>query len=273
MKKIFRLLKQIWLLNFFRRVSIATKYYNKKYGQILQWGLVSNEDTNFTYHITPDNISYLAHTIAVVTNVPYVEILGYISEIQSDKTLIETIQDAIEHSTEKRYSDKDVRLGRRVGWYALARALKPSIIVETGVDKGLGSVVLCAALLKNREEGHHGRYFGTDINPKAGFFLTGKYKEVGEIIFGDSIQSLSKFTDSIDLFINDSDHSSDYEYQEYVTITPLIREKTIILGDNAHVTNKLSEFSLKNNRKFLFFQEKPLNHWYQGSGIGISYTS
>jgi len=104
-------------------------------------------------------------------------------------------------------------------------------------------------------------------------FLSGKYKEVGEIIFGDSIQSLSKFTDSIDLFINDSDHSSDYEYQEYVTITPLIREKTIILGDNAHVTNKLSEFSLKNNRKFLFFQEKPLNHWYPGSGIGISYTS
>ena len=69
---------------------------------------------------------------------------------------------------------------------------KPKIVVETGIDKGLGSVLLCSALLKNKEDGFEGRYYGTDINPKAGYLLSGKYLKVGEILFGDSITSLKK---------------------------------------------------------------------------------
>ena len=256
-----------------RRLYIASKYYRKKYLEILKWGFTSKEDTNFTYHLTSDNISYLAHTVAVVSKVDYSQIIKYIEEIQSDESLRDTILNAIEHSTERRFADKEVRFGRRLGWYAFARAIKPKIIIETGVDKGLGSVLLCAALLKNKEEGQEGKYYGTDINPKAGYFLEGKYKEVGEILYGDSITSLSEFSEKIDLFINDSDHSSEYEYQEYQTIKPLITDKTIILGDNAHCTSKLADFSNKTGRSFLFFKEMPLNHWYPGAGIGISYLS
>jgi len=86
-----------------------------------------------------------------------------------------------------------------------------------------------------------------------------------------SISSLLAFTTKIDLFINDSDHSADYEYNEYSTIKDLIDENSIILGDNSHCTNKLSQFSLENSRDFIFFNEVPLNHWYPGAGIGISY--
>ena len=139
------------------------------------------------------------------------------------------------------------------------------------MDKGLGAVLLCAALLRNRDEGHEGKYYGTDINPKAGYFLSGQYRDVGEILYGDSIKSLSNFKEPVDLFINDSDHSADYEYQEYLTIKDLIREKTIILGDNAHCTSKLADFSMDTGRSFIFFQETPLDHWYPGAGIGISY--
>ena len=38
--------------------------------------------------------------------------------------------------------------GRRLGWYALVRALKPRTVVETGADKGLGSCVLAALRLR-----------------------------------------------------------------------------------------------------------------------------
>lgn len=229
MRKILRLLKRIWVLNFFRRLYIASRYFKGNYFEILKWGFRSREDTNFTYHLTADNICYLAHTVAVVTKTDYSLILKYIDEAQSDEILRDTILSAIEHSPEKRSADKEVRFGRRLGWYAFARAMKPNIIVETGVDKGLGSVLLCAALLRNREEGFEGRYYGTDINPEAGYFLEGRYKEVGEVLYGDSITSLSEFSEQIDLFINDSDHSSEYEYQEYQTIMPLITDRTIIL--------------------------------------------
>jgi hypothetical protein len=96
---------------------------------------------------------------------------------------------------------------------------------------------------------------------------------MGEILYGDSIASLSNFTDNIDLFINDSDHSADYEYKEYLTINKLLTDKSIILGDNSHCTSKLADFSREMNRNFIFFQEITKNHWYPGAGIGISYKN
>ena len=258
-------------MNFIRRISIGSRYFNKKYLDIIKWGFTSREDTNFTYHITKDNLAYLTHTIAVVTKMSYSQIAEYIDEVQTDEKLRDTILAALENSSEKRFADKEVRFGRRLGWYAFVRAIKPRIVIETGVDKGLGSAILCAALLKNREEGKEGRYYGTDINPKAGYLLEGKYRELGEILYGDSIESLSQLTEKIDLFINDSDHSADYEYQEYLTIKHLLTEDSIILGDNSHCTSKLADFSLETGRNFIFFKETPLNHWYPGAGIGISY--
>lgn len=271
MRKILRFLKGIWIINFVRRVYNAIKYNHYRFTNAIKWGFTSNEDTNFTYHLTPDNILYMANTIAVVTKTDYKEVLKYINEAQNDTYLAETILKTIAKSDERKFADKEVRFAKRLGWYAFVRIMKPRLVVETGVDKGLGSVLLSAALLKNKKEGFEGKYIGTDINPKAGYLLTDIYTEVGSIMYGDSIESLKKIKEPIDLFINDSDHSSDYEYQEYVTIKPILGENAILLGDNSHCTDKLAVFSNENGRKFLFFKEETLNHWYPGSGIGISY--
>jgi predicted O-methyltransferase YrrM len=271
-KKVLRFLKKIWVLNFLRRLWTATKYFNYKYLQIIKWGFNSNEDTNFTYDITEDNRKMLIHTISVVTNQKYSLVEGYIEEIEHDEYLINTISEAIENSNFKHIADKKVKLGRRLGWYAFIRILKPKVVIETGVDKGLGATVICSALLKNKEEGYEGKYYGTDINPDAGYFLRDKFKTVGSILYGDSITTLKSFNEPIDLFINDSDHSANYEFEEYLTITSKLSPTGIILGDNSHCTSKLADYSLLNHRKFLFYQEIPKDHWYIGSGIGISYN-
>jgi predicted O-methyltransferase YrrM len=151
--------------------------------------------------------------------------------------------------------------------------MKPKVVVETGVDKGLGSVVLCAALLRNRNDGEPGRYYGTDLNPAAGYLLSGKYAETGEILYGDSIESLRALGDPIDLFINDSDHSAEYEAAEYETIKDNLSPSAVILGDNSHVTDKLFQFSRHNGRQFIFWEEEPINHWYPGGGIGFSFPN
>ncbi|RLD97808.1 MAG: hypothetical protein DRJ13_11770 [Bacteroidetes bacterium] len=106
MRKILSLLKSIWVFNFLRRLYFASRYFNKKYLEIFKWGLTSKEDTNFTYHLTQDNIAYLAHTIAVVTKLNYSQIIEYIEEVHSDDTLRGTILSAIENSREKRFADK-----------------------------------------------------------------------------------------------------------------------------------------------------------------------
>ena len=76
----------------------------------------------------------------------------------------------------------------------------------------------------------------------------------------------------VDLFVNDSDPSEDYEAEEYRTIAIKLSDHAIVLGDNSHYTNKLVEFSLQTDRRFVFFQEKPHEHWYPGAGIGISFV-
>lgn len=253
------------------RLRFALGYYTPKLQQIFFWLFYSKEDTNFTYELTQRNLSYLAQVISIVTNSPVSVIEKYLDEPVMDNDLKKYV---IKRSMLHEFSsitDARCDFGRRLGWYAIVRTLKPKIIVETGVDKGFGSVLLCYALKKNAEEGFSGRYFGTDINPNAGFLLADPYKQFGEILYGDSIDSLKNFKNSIDVFINDSSHSSEYEYNEYLTIEQKLSDKSIILGDNSHSTDKLLLFSKKTGRKFLFFKEEPKNHWYPGGGIGISF--
>ncbi len=131
--------------------------------------------------------------------------------------------------------------------------------------------MLCAALMRNEAEGCTGQYFGTDINPDAGFLLAEPYNSVGRILYGDSIQSLQSIP-SIDLFVNDSDHSAQYERREYETIAPKLSNRGLILGDNCHCNDVLADFSAMRGRQFVFFREEPRDHWYPGGGIGISFV-
>ena len=213
----------------------------------------------------------IANAVAIATNAPVEQVIQYMEEAEGDIELKDQILKATKASDLTNFSDNEVRYGRRLGWYAAVRVMKAKVVIETGIDKGLGSVLLSSAILRNQAEGHPGRYYGTDINLKAGYLLSGKYKESGEILYGDSIESLKEFKQEIDLFINDSDHSADYEYNEYITIKHLLSKKGIILGDNSHCTDKLAKFSMEEGRHFLFINEVPKNHWYPGAGIGISY--
>ena len=275
MKKLLKRISVIRkLIGFYRRMRLAASYYNYRYKQIYHWLFTSNEDTNFTYDLTATNIAYLANFISVVTKKPYDECLAYIKEPQQNNELTNFILNKINSLPEEEKSvvDKRVEFGKRLGWYAFVRILKPKVVVETGIDKGLGGVLLCTALQRNTEEGFPGRYYGTDINPNAGYLVDGVYKQYGEILYGDSISSLEKMNFGIDIFINDSDHSADYEEKEYEMIKDKLNENSIIIGDNAHVTDRLSKFSIRNKRYFLFFNEMPENHWYPGGGIGVSFT-
>lgn len=254
------------------RAKKAIGYFRGTFSNIVKWLFKSNETTNFSYDLEKNNTRYLASLIAFITNVRFDVAMAYITEVEEDRELRKHITDATDRSDWSFLADKEARFGRRVGWYALTRILKPKTVIETGVDKGLGACVFTAALKKNTEEGFEGHYYGTDINPKAGYLLSGEYANYGCILYGDSVESLKSFDGVIDLFVNDSDHSADYEAEEYRTIANKLSDHAMLLGDNSHFTNKLHEFSLQTNRHFVFFQEKPLEHWYPGAGIGFSFV-
>jgi predicted O-methyltransferase YrrM len=265
-----RALRSVQLL--LSRFRMATSYFNQKYAQILKWLFSSQETSNFTYELTDENLMVLTHVCSLVTKRPYAEIQAYIEEARGNSELISHISECEKRNSMQSMVGEVNDFGRRLGWYAIARAIKPKLIVETGVERGHGALLLSYALMKNTAEGAPGQYLGTDINPGAGVLLSGKYATHGKILYGDSIESLLKIQEPIDLFINDSDHSADYEAQEYETIAKKLSKNAIVLGDNSHVTEKLALFSKTANRSFLFFKEVPKDHWYPGAGIGISFN-
>jgi hypothetical protein len=233
------------------------------------WLFKSREDSNFTYALTQRcQINYIAGLSSILNQSPDV-IRKYLSEIQNDAEFNSHIAGLLPTHPGRYRTDPEPHVGRRMVWYAIARATKPEVVVETGVDQGMGAVVLCAALKRNASEGHAGQYFGTELNPLAGHFLKGEYAKFGKILYGDSLKSLEAL-DKIDLFINDSDHSASYERAEYELVRNKLTPHAIILGDNSHVTSELAKFSMCYGRRFIFFAEEPLDHWYKGAGIGIS---
>jgi len=237
-----------------------------------RWMVSSRETTNFTYDITERNLNYICATIAVALGEKPETIRRYADEVLEDEELAQHVVGRTKESPLAGVADPAFRIGRRVGWYALVRATKPRVVVETGVDKGLGAVVLCAALLRNGEEQHQGCYYGTEIKPEGGYLLSGPYADVGQILLGDSIQSLRDFDGPIDVFVNDSDHSEAYEEAEYRTIRPKLSPNAVLVGDNAHCTDALWRFAREIEWPFLFINEEPRDHWFPGGGIGLCFS-
>lgn len=244
------------------------RYYGPKLDQVRRWVRQRTEYDNYYYELTSHNRADLASVVALVCGLSPEQIEGYIRELTEDVALRNHIRAYF--ARDDRLEDSRVAFGRREGWYAFVRALKPRVVIETGVHHGVGACVLSAALIRNHREGAGGRYYGTDINPKAGDLFTLPYSDYGEIIYGDSVTAIRDLGLTVDIFVNDSDHSPEYEELEYSAVAPTLGDKSLILGDNAHVSSELNHFSRRMGRPFLFFREEPHDHWYPGAGIGIS---
>lgn len=255
----------------FHRARFALSYYREPIWQLIRWLGKSRETSNFTYDLLPLNLSQLTGFLSVVSDISHADAEKYLNEILHDRELQQHVSSLTLSSPDCHERDPLAKFGRRIGWYALVRARKPKVVVESGIDKGLGSCVLAAAILRNREEGHDGTYIGIDIDPKAGYLFRPPYSEAGRIAYGDSIETIQGLDLKVDLYLNDSDHSDEYEAREYKTIEPKLSHSALLLADNAHCNDKLFQHAKQTGRNFLFFREQPLSHWYPGAGIGVAW--
>jgi predicted O-methyltransferase YrrM len=247
------------------RALVVGQHNARTWKQSARWLLRSRETTNYTYDLTASNREHLAWFIANVADIEVGQARAYLDEIEQDDALRAHVQASTAASVRRGIADRDVRYGRRIGWYALVRAFQPQHVVETGTDKGLGAIVLSAALLRNG----NGQLTTIDVNQHAGYLLTGRYATVGELRVGDSLAVLGKL-DGVDLFLHDSDHSAAHEAAELSMVTPRLTERAVVVSDNASLTSALAEWSERHGRRFLFFDERPADHWYPGEGIGVS---
>ena len=252
----------------FRFVFIALPQLLRQGGQMLKWAFTSKEYYNHTYHLTELNQQYLASYIAAVTGHDVKEIERYIHELAGDTALHDLLIQRTNESRDRHNSDAEPRYNRRLGWYAMLRATKPRVVVETGIDRGLGTVVMAAALKRNTEEGFPGLVYATDIVPDLGHLLAQPYKSYCRELIGDSVESLKKFQQPVDVFLHDSDHRPEYEWAEFLAIEPRLHTSSIVMSDNSQQSSKLREFAARLGQSFLYFQDTPRDHWWPGDGIG-----
>jgi predicted O-methyltransferase YrrM len=236
--------------------------------EFLNWVVSRRECTNYTYDLQTASIAYLTSFVAVTAGIERSVAEKYIQEIEEDRALRSHLQEHIRTHLSS-VADTEIFYGRRLGWYALVRARKPKTVVETGIDKGMGSCVLAAALLRNAAEGSPGRYYGIDINPRAGICFGGEYDKVGEILFGDSAQILGRISFEIDFLIADSCHAEGYEGKEYGAVQDKLHANALIISDADYA--ELANFALKTGRQFLFWPEWSKDHFARGAGIAIAY--
>jgi len=146
--------------------------------------------------------------------------------------------------------------------YVICRAVKPDIIIETGVASGSSTTFLLHALEKNGK----GHLYSIDLpRPSSTNFENDKYsynaeipenKEIGWLVHenlksswtlslgrsNDILPELLKGLNSVDIFIHDSDHSYEYMLYEFRTAWPFVKQGGYIMSDDIHLNDAFSTF-------------------------------
>lgn len=255
-----------------KRLARVARHDARVLATSARWLLTSREHHNYTYDLTTLSRHHLAWYVSLVCDVPVRRVRDWFAEIEGDEKLRRHIETATATASRRGLADRHVRYARRIGWYAIVRARTPRHVVETGVDKGLGSCVLAAALLRNAAEGHPGRLTSLDINPEAGYLARATpWAEVVDLVIGDSVTSIRALDRPVDLFLHDSDHSRIHERSEFAAVEPHLAPGALLLTDNVTATNVLAEHAERTGRRFLAYRETPARHWYPGDGIGAAW--
>ena len=239
----------------------------------IHWLFTSREWTNLTANLTPHNRRELVEFIHVLTGADRDTVSRYMTEVEEDTALDDHISARIKATPFYSWADRDVRIGKRIGWYALVRILKPVVVIESGIDKGLGSCVIAAALLRNKADDSPGVLFALDIEETAGWLLAAPYDEVVDRRIGDSHTTLKQLDRPFDLFIHDSNHSYAHEHGEYELIREQLSENALILSDNSHECTALMDFAADIGLKYHFWHERPDGAFYPVGGIGAVQTA
>lgn len=249
------------------RIKLVAAYDAHLIGRSVDWLVRSRETTNLTYDLESLNWDQLGWFVSAVTGADIGQVRAWMRELENDNDLAEHLTKRLSSNPRRGISATEPHWARRLGWYAIVRAMKPGHVVETGTHLGLGSCAIAAALLRNG----HGRLTTIDVEPKSGYLIGGPWATVTERRTGNSVDLLAESKD-VDIFLHDSLHTYDYETRELKAVEPNLRANAIVLSDNAHCSSALSDWAERKGLHYLFFKERPSRHWWPGDGIGAAWA-
>jgi hypothetical protein len=255
------------------KINIILRYKKNNFLNILHYIFYEKEISNFTYEIK--NEKEIIDIIKVITNENENKIKEILNEVSFDNLIFKNFFTKQFYEYYDKYKFGYKIFGRRLLWYGLIRILKPSDVIESGIDKGLGSALISYAQHINSEEQHNKyNYIGIDLKIKSNIFfneLNNYYKNYN-IYYQDSHEFIKKIQSqhfSKIIYISDAKHDYNFELNEFCMIKNLLKNNSVIISDTN--SGALRDFSIKNEKYLITFHEKTINHWYSGANCTVSY--
>jgi len=152
---------------------------------------------------------------------------------------------------------QDVSNKRQVELYLICRHLKPEIVVETGVENGISTTFILAALDKNIK----GILYSIEVlerlpdGRKVGWLVPSDMRKRWRLIIGNSLETLPQLLEKIrliDIFIHDSEHSYQVMMGEYIAAWPHIKLGGLLISDDTGRNEAFIDFCKMNKRKPLW---------------------
>ena len=231
------------------------------------WRLVltSPEPDNYTYEIA--NEYDLAVWAAAVIRCDVAVAWTIVREPHRDVVLTDRLQNAT--AGHWFWTKRMPPFGKRLGWYALVRALRPRLVIEVGAHDGLGSLLVLRALELNEREGSRGELVSFDVNAAAGW-LVGAHP-LWELRIQSSHEGIAEVLSArgpLDMFIYDGWHTHEAEYADLEAAAAYLSSEGVLISDDAQVSRALSHLCERVGFGYFEFQEAPVGHFYPGAVLG-----
>lgn len=220
----------------------------------LAYVLFDPEVDSFTYAIDnePELVTFLSERLGL----ELARVSDLAAETRNDRELNGGLRRRVRWRLD--YKRRAPLGGSRTAAWVVTRALRPALIVETGILDGLGSLVLLRALERNAAEGHPGRLLSFDTTEGSGWLVPARLRGLWEPVYARSDEALVPALGPrrVGMLVQDSDPSYANQQAEFRAALDHGDERVSLLAFNNWET-ALSDLCSERGLSYGEFRERP----------------
>jgi hypothetical protein len=263
-------LRRLSRLRWLQKARIVRHYgvsFREHPWRVARYVLWDPEVGDFSYDL--DNEDELVTFLARTLDLREATVAGYLAEMHADPTFTRELTQRTRRRPDMK---RHIGFGPRVGWYVVVRALKPRLVVETGIKHGLGSLVLLQALARNAQEGSPGRLISIDMDPFSGWVVPERLRGDWQTVFASTFDALEPTLqgEQVDLFICDTPPEDEIESFEVHTAMRHAAPRITLIAGAGNRTTALRNMTAELGGEYHCFPERPRHDVYPGAGLGVA---